>query len=244
MNHHTTPNPTESSLVARVRKLLAKAEATSNAHEAEIFAGKAAELIARHRIEPEHLTDAARSDELDVRELPLGRGAYVRARLALLMAVAEANDVRVVFQTTPSGTIALAAGFSGDLDLVEVLYTSLHQQAASQMAHIRRPTGAATTRYRRSFLFGFAQRIGQQLSTAADRAAAEASASDNDRLAVARLARSGRVDDFAAERFGRVVRARPAAAAQASGWAAGSAAADGADLGRRRVSGRRALGSG
>ena len=45
---------TESPLIAKVRKLLAMAEGTCNANEADAFSRKAAELIAEHRIAPEH----------------------------------------------------------------------------------------------------------------------------------------------------------------------------------------------
>ncbi len=106
-----------------------KAAATSNVHEADAFSRKAAELVARHRIDPDALVEVGQ-DDLAVREITLGRGAYVRGRLALLMAVAEAHDSRVVFIATPTGTIAYVAGRVGDLDVVEVMYTSLHSQAA------------------------------------------------------------------------------------------------------------------
>ena len=145
-------------MVSRVRKLMDKAAATSNAHEADAFSRKAAALIAQHRIDPDALADSE-TDELAVREIVLGRGAYVRARLALLMAVAEAHDARVVFASTPTGTVAYVAGHASDLELVEVMYTSLHAQAAAQMATERRSTPAATQRHRRSFLFGYADRV-------------------------------------------------------------------------------------
>ena len=142
-----------------------KASATANVHEADAFSRKAAELVARHRIDPAALAER-RSDELGVREVALGRGAYVRARLALLMAVAEAHDTRVVFGTTPTGTVAYVAGYASDLDVVEVMYTSLHAQAASQMAVERRSTAAATQRFRRSFLFGYADRVAKSFDEA------------------------------------------------------------------------------
>ena len=126
----------DDALLQRVRKLLDKAEATANPHEADAFSAKAADLIARHRIDPSRLEAArqgrARTDDLAVREIELGRGAYVRARLSLLMSVAGPNDVEVVFVARPTGTVAMAAGFTSDLDMVEMLYTSLHQQAANQ----------------------------------------------------------------------------------------------------------------
>ncbi len=242
----TTTLSADETLIARVRKLMDKAAATSNSHEADAFSRKAAELIARHRIDPEALVEV-RGDELAVREISLGRGAYVRARLALLMAVADAHDSRVVFASTPTGTIAYVAGHVSDLDLVEVMYTSLHAQAAAQMALERRATPAATQRHRRSFLFGYADRVAKSFDEV--RAAAQAGSStpvpvDATGRSLARLERVERVEKFLGRRFGRVRTARSSAGAELGGWNAGSAAAAQADLGRQRVAGRRSLGPG
>lgn len=236
---------TSADLLVRVRKLLDKAEGTSNPHEADAFSRKAAKIIAAHRIDPARLVDIDLSDDLRVREFELGRGAYVRARLSLLQAVAEVHDVRVVFQSGPTGTVAMAAGYRSDLDLVEVLYNSLHQQASSQMASERRGTPAATQRFRRSFLFGFAEKISQTLKESqAVAAGSVCAADDSGSRAVALLSRNARIDDFAATAFGRVRTARAPSAAQAGGWDAGSVAASRADVGRSRLSGRRGIGRG
>jgi hypothetical protein len=233
-------------LVTRVRKLMDKAAATSNVHEADAFSRKAAELVARHRIDPAALAQRG-GDELAVREVALGRGAYVRGRLALLMAVAEAHDARVVFSATPSGTIAYVAGHTSDVDVVEVMYTSLHSQAASQMSAERRATSAATQSYRRAFLFGYADSVAKsfdEVRKAAEAASPTTVAVDDGGRSLARLERGRRVDEFIGERFGRVRTARSAAGADVTGWSAGSVAAERADLGRRRVEGRRSLGPG
>ncbi len=235
-------------LLQRVRKLMDKASATSNPHEADAFARKAAELVARHRIDPHRVADTDDGDSLVVREIPLGRGAYVRARLALLMAVATTHDTRVVFGTTPSGTVAHVAGHVSDLDVVELMYHSLHTQAAARVASQRRATPAATQRYRRSFLFGYADRMGVLLAdTRRDAEAAVVKSATDGSMAATQLAivdRSRRVDEFAKESFGRVRAARAPGPAQANGWRAGAEAADRADVGRARLAGRRALGSG
>ena len=227
---------------------MGKASATTNPHEADAFARKAAELVARHRIDPDRVKDMGDHDDLVVREIPLGRGAYVRARLALLMAVAATHDTRVVFGATPTGTVAHVAGHVSDLDVVEVMYHSLHGQAAAQMASERRTTSAATQRFRRSFLFGYADRMGVLLADSRrDAEAAVVESATDDRVAanqVAIIERSRRVDEFAKESFGRVRTARAPGAAQVNGWKAGAAAADRADVGRARLAGRRALGSG
>jgi Protein of unknown function (DUF2786) len=230
-------------VLRKVRKLLAKAEATDNPLEAEAFSAKAASLIAAHRIDPGRLSDDQSADELTVRRLLVGRGAYVRARLALLQAVAEAHDAELVWQSGPDGATALVAGFASDLDAVVVLYESLHLQAAAQMAGVRRSTPAATQRWRRAFLFGFASRIGELLEATRRRVETAAGATDGSRLPD-RPGRAERVRTYAASAFGRVVSAAAPSPASAAGWDHGHRAAGGVDIGRTRVAPRLALGRG
>jgi hypothetical protein len=225
----------------KVRKLLAKAEATDNPNEAEAFSAKAAELIAAHRIEASRLTaEPVHGDNLGLRRVPIGRGAYVRARLALLGAVAAANDCELVWQSGPDGATAVLAGFESDLDAALVLHESLHMQAANQMAALRRSTPAATQRWRRSFLFGFAARVGELLIDARQRAEADARATGTWLPDV--VSRTARVRDHAKASFGRVVTAGAPSPAVAAGWDRGRRAAAGADIGRGRLAGRRAIG--
>jgi hypothetical protein len=154
------------------------------------------------------------------------------------MAIAEPHDVSVVFEATPTGTIALAAGYRSDLDVIEVLYHSLHQQAAAHMAGIRRPTGPATMRYRRSFLFGWAERIRGLLDDTRSAVMPESGS----HAVPALVERAARVQAFAEQRWGRVRTARPARAAQATAWTDGAVAAERADVGRERLSARPAIG--
>jgi len=255
-------------MIARVRKLLAKAESTDSANEAEALSAKAAQLVAAHRLDPEHIRDSLDRGTVGLRRLPIGRGAYVRARLALLTAVADANDCEVVFETGPAGTVALVAGFDADLVIVELLYESLHLQAAGQMAATRLATPASTQRWRRSFLFGYARRVGELLAETSREAARpsppdsgspDAGSSDSgsagstsgpptlfDDASVVPdlLARAQRVREFAQREFGPVRAARAVRPAHAAGWRDGVRAAGSADIGRTRLGGRRALGRG
>jgi len=233
--------PTETALVDKVRKLLAMAEGTSNPNEADAFSRKAAELIAEHRISPEQL-HASGPGEMAVDEIELGRGAYVRGRLALLQAIAEGHGCRVVFQARTAGTVAYVAGFRTDLDSVGMLYHSLHMQASSRMAAERRSTAAATQQFRRSFLFGYADEIrtmlAQTVQEATDRLHPSSAALP------ALRARERRVEEFARQQFGSVVAARRAKSATPTGFLAGRRAAIAADLGRKRIIGLPALGRG
>jgi Protein of unknown function (DUF2786) len=233
----------DAGLISKVRKLLTMAEGTANPNEADAFSRKAAELIAAHRIDPDRLGEH-RDDRLTVRKVAVGRGAYVRARIALLQSIAEAHGCRVVFQAGPTGTIAFVAGFESDLETTEMLYASLHAQASARMGREQRATGAATQRWRRSFLFGYAAEVGRMLEGTQHEAARAAAAAGVVDVLPVLVDRERRVADFARTSFGRVTTARPASAAIASGWHAGKAAAAAADVGRRAIPGRRALGPG
>lgn len=235
------PSTRHAALLSKVRKLLAMAEGTDNSDEADAFSRKAAELIAAHRLDTARL-DEPDERELAIREYPMGRGAYVRARIALLQAVADAHGCQVVFGSRPEGTVAYVAGFRDDLETTDVLYASLHTQAAGRMTRERRRTGAATQQWRRSFLFGFAHEVHAMLERS--RSSAERDVADSaDRLPVLR-AREARVRAHLRERFGRITSARPVAGPAPSGYTAGRAAAATADLGRRSVAETRALGRG
>ena len=236
-----TPDPIDAGLVGKVRKLLAMAEGTANPNEADAFSRKAAELIALHRIDPDRLRAEA-GDDLAVIEVELGRGAYVRGRLSLLTAVGEAHGCKVVYEVRATGTVAFVAGFRSDLDAVTLLYHSLHTQASSRMTSERRATAAATQQWRRSFLFGYADRIRTMLHRSA--AEAQRQTADPGTTLPALRARDRRVDEFSRQQFGRVVAARRPKPATATGWHAGQDAASRADLGRERVGGRRAIGRG
>lgn len=231
-------------LVERVRKLLDKAARTDNQHESDTFSRKAAELVARHRIDPERLTARPLPDDLAMVDIHVGRGAYVRGRIALLHGIADSHDVRMVFISTPTGTVATLAGRRDDLSIVEVMYTSLHQQVATQMAHIRSTTGAATQRQRRAFLFGFAYRLADLLAETRATVEESAAASGGESTAIALRKRRERVDDFATESWGKVRSAARPSAVSPEGYARGQAAAERADVGRTRLAGRKPLGRG
>lgn len=229
-------------MLAKVRKLLAMAERSPHPDEADAFSRKAAELIAAHRLDPARLTEAV-DDVVDIRNVDLGRGAYVRARLALLSAVATAHGCRVVFGAGRAGTVAHVAGLRSDLDTVDVLYASLHSQAASRMAGEHRSTGAATQRWRRSFLFGFAHQVGTMLRTSQEQA--ERDSADHGRSTLPALrAREQRAEEALQQRFGRIVAARAPASPTATGYHAGRDAASRSDLGRARMPSMPAIGPG
>jgi hypothetical protein len=225
----------DSRMLARIRALLAKAESTEFPEEAEALTAKAQQLITRHAVDVA-LLDArhgvSAGGQVRSRRLHLDN-PYPEAKVRLANAVADVNGVRAVWLER-LGMVTLV-GIPADMDSVELLYTSLLVQATRAMAAAGR-AGTAHTRspsFRRAFLVSYAVRIGERLTEARESAtAAESDRTGTDLVPVLR-ARSQAVDDaFAAlfpETYGVERRSF-----NASGWYAGRAAADTADLGFRR----------
>lgn len=225
----------------RVQKLIAVAERTGNHDEADAFSKKAAELIARYRLTPEALRQKS-SDEFTVRHHLLGRGAYVRARFLLLSEVAESMGCLATFTTGPAGTTAQVSGVHREVDAVMTLFHSLHSQVGTMVARERRATPAATQRFRRAFMFGFAERVGEMLREMQRSVVAEHH--DGDSLMPVLLEQRPRVHEFASQQLGPIRSATAPSPVGADGASAGREAARDADIGRQRIAEQRAIGGG
>jgi len=225
----------------RVRALLAKAESTSFAEEAEAYTAKAQELMARHSIDYALLSLGA-----GARDEPVGRrigveNPYEAPKVLLLDAVAGANRCRAIWSSSFGFVTVL--GFAADIDAVELLFTSLLVQATAAMTQAgsrRDAHGRSTTRsFRQSFLTAYAQRIGERLATATKQATEQASRDlagqpGADRLLPILASRDSAVGAMADDLFPDLV-GRPVAATNPDGWASGRAAADQAQLDTRRA---------
>ena len=173
----------------RIRGLLDKAGSTSFGPEADALYDKAAELMAKHRIDAA-LLEASRpaADRSPVVERPvdLGSGQYVRARLQLIHHVALHHGCRLLTHTTREGRVATVVGVQDDCERVELLYTSLLLQAtrlagaawAERRAAAGRTAGPSRGRrpapsqvaWKREFMFGFGARVGERLGELAEQA--------------------------------------------------------------------------
>jgi hypothetical protein len=222
-------------MLARIRALLAKAESTEFPDEADALTAKAQELITRHAVDVALLDSqhgVSARDQVRSRRLHLDN-PYPEAKVRLANAVAEANGIRTVWLER-LGMLTLV-GLPADMDSVELLYTSLLVQSTRAMTTAGR-TGAARTRspsFRRAFLYSYAVRIGERLAEARESAtAAESDRTGTDLVPVMR-ARSQAVDDAVAALFPETYGVQRRSF-NASGWYAGRAAADTADLGAHR----------
>jgi hypothetical protein len=156
-------------VLARIRKLLAVAEHPSTPPaEAENAAEAAERLILKHAIDTALLDSKAETrSRPELRTIEVDP-PYASAKVVLLAHVAGAHGVEVITHGG-SRSKATMVGFRSDLDLVDLLFTSLLLQAATSMLR-QANSGRA---YRRAFLIGFATEVGRRLAEARAEAVAE-----------------------------------------------------------------------
>ncbi|HET6834240.1 MAG TPA: DUF2786 domain-containing protein [Acidimicrobiales bacterium] len=230
-------------IVHRVTALLAKAESTTYPDEAEALTAKAQELMTLHAIDVAAV-EAERGGGARVAGRRVGiDDPYARARVTLLSEVARANRCRAVWSRGLG--FATVFGDEGDLDAVEVLYTSLLVQATRAMVVARAPgptaglrdapSGSATRSFRQSFLVAYAYRIGDRLRQVAEAAATEHAGGRGGGSLLPVLARRADAAEAAAAAAFPNLKTFSTTGRDAEGWAAGRQAADRAQLGTEGV---------
>jgi hypothetical protein len=236
--------PADERMLGRVRALLAKAEATEFAEEAEALSARAQQLMAKYSIDHALLTaESGHQETAGGRRIAVDN-PYEGPKATLLQTVAAANRCRVVW-TRELGLVTVV-GFPADRDAVELLFTSLLVQATAAMlrAGDRRDSGgrSRTRAFRQSFLVSYAVRIGERLAEAAGQAEEEAVAEQRAEgaarpgtpgrgdLVPFLAARERAVDDAVGAMFGTLTRSRGVRVSDEEGWLSGRAAADLATL--------------
>ncbi|MEV8316107.1 DUF2786 domain-containing protein [Streptomyces sp. NPDC059900] len=229
---HTSPPPghDEPRILTRIRALLAKAEATGFPEEAEALTAKAQELMARYTIDEALLASRTRAKDTPG-ACRIGVDApYETAKAILLDAVATANRCRAVWNEAFG--FSTVVGFEADLEVVEILHTSLLVQGTAAMTKAeagQRAGGRKRTKtFRQAFLLAYADRIGGRLAAAARDVTAESPEAGE--LLPVLAARDVAVTARAERMFPQTSTTRVRGAADADGWTEGAAAADAANV--------------
>jgi Protein of unknown function (DUF2786) len=149
-------------LLARVRKLLAKAESAGvTAAEAQALTAKAAELMAKYGIDRALLAaERPDTDRPADRVIDVGN-PWARVQAHLLCGLASALRCQCVILPHPGpGSRIHVFGFSSDIERTDVLYTSLLVQMWQGLATAQVPAWSRSPRaWRRSWLLGFATAV-------------------------------------------------------------------------------------
>ncbi|WP_164479062.1 DUF2786 domain-containing protein [Nakamurella antarctica] len=224
-------SPQDLKMLTRIRALLAKAESTTFPAEAETFSAKAQDLMTRHEI------DAAmvdRSGEVGGEQTdPTIHSVrvhiddpYAREKAQLLATLGGVNVVRVIWDDVNG--MAVMVGRELELELVEILFTSLLIQATRAMVASGEHSGdLRSPSFRRAFLLSYAARIGERLSEV-EKVALEQAKQQYGTDLVPVLANRAEAVDVEFVRLFPNTRTGGGRQVNADGWWAGRAAADSA----------------
>lgn len=174
----TEPTTASEGMLSRIRGLLAKAESTEFPAEAEALTAKATELIAKYGIDQALLKTDDGAPVVPGDRKIFVPSPYAIDKLGLLVTIAHRLRCRTVRWSVAGGQDVHLFGFAADLDRVELLYTSLLVQQANAMnvAVHAKPWSEDTKAWKRSFMSGYANAIGDRLFLAERRAAQGAQA--------------------------------------------------------------------
>jgi Protein of unknown function (DUF2786) len=233
----TTPNKDD--MLRKVRALLAKAEDPSaTGPEADALTAKAAELMSKYGID-----DAMASQRRSVRDKPGDKiftvdNPYAAPKSSLLTVVARAFRCKAIQVSRGTGVKVHVFGFAADLEMVDILYTSLLLQASHGVARVASQTdyyGRSRTRSARSsYLLGFASAVQTRLAEV-DKEAERASAPGT---AVVLRSRAAEVQDAVSAVYPSV-RQTVARVGNVGGYGQGHAAGMRANLHNRGAVGNR-----
>ena len=220
-------------IMSTIRALLAKAEATTFEAEREVFAAKAQDLMTRHSI------DAALLDHRHGEQLGAGvrkrrfhlDNPYATEKCYLLNTVARLNNVKIVYEDRFA--TATAIGFPTDIELTDLLFTSLLVQAARGLHDLVATAGKGRTSspaFRRAYWIAFGVRIGERLTEAQAQATHEAEAVHGGALVLVMKEREEAVASITEQLFKNTTKMK-SRRLDSDGWDAGRAAAANANLG-------------
>jgi hypothetical protein len=155
----------------RVRKMLALAEdeGTTQGERDSAFA-RATQLMARHQIERQMLDDTApRKEAVGQRDFTFD-APYTRQKCDLLCWTANAMGMRsIVYRRGAEVTRTIIYGFESDLEILDMLYTSLLLQQVSGLRKAAVPeylSGSSVAMWRRDWQSAFANTVHFRIKSA------------------------------------------------------------------------------
>lgn len=243
----------------KVRALLNTAESLSqqgNTEAAESYRERAIAMMTSHGIDEMMLaaTEKRREEIVKVRiDIP---DPYSKDKGILLHQVAKGLGCKSIRITGVKDKHCYVIGFEGDVERVEMLYTSLLLQAFGELAKIRpedviphystpfyyskAEKGRARTTYNKAWLSGFAQTVGTRLWEATQRARQQYETDHSTSTALVVASRESQVEAFYEGAFTNVRRGGRRQLNSWQGYGHGEKAGQRANIGTTTVGGKRA----
>lgn len=176
---------TQDDQIRKVRAMLAKAESTTHPEEARTFTEKAIELAEKWGIDEAMLQamgEETEVDEITTMDLEQKLSPYQAPREELLGSLARHYGAEWCYYQFPGKRVYTLVGFSRDLELIRMLWTSLLLQSAAELQAPETQArmdeemrlagitglekGAKVLQWRNSFQTGFNHGVAVQLQKA------------------------------------------------------------------------------
>jgi uncharacterized protein DUF2786 len=232
-----------SAMLRRVQLLLAKAsDSAATPEESETYMAKATELMARYGIEQAMLdADKPKGEREQVtNKRVVIPGPYAMDKRSLLHRIAKVFNVKDIrlqgLKPMPGALVVQLFGFPSELAQVELMFASLTLQAIRDVMRERVPSWDNTAAFRRTFLVGFADVVGERLVKTYGKVEREATAATPG-TALVLVDRRQQVEQAFTLAFPRTVQGQRRLSG--SGVNAGRAAGQRADIGGNKVGGGR-----
>lgn len=206
-------------ILAKVRKILDRAEGTDHQGEIDTALAMAAKLMAQHAIEQaevDAMRDSGEPEKIIERVVIVGakQSPIAHAKGNLSVPVAENNRCRV-FRSSRWDNERLCyalhiIGYESDVDFAEMLWTSLclQMEQAHDKAKAERRDWVSARTFRTSFYRGFAREAQQRLRRFAQMAKDDIEQEMGTGSALVLVDRNRAVDDYMRENHGRLRRSR------------------------------------
>lgn len=224
----------KSDIKQKIRALLNQAEDRAGTPEGDLFQARALTLLAKYGLSETDLKRGYEPGEIIMENYAM-TGPYLPEKRTLLHEIAEALGVYMAYYSGTSR--ALLAGTERNIERTIFLYELVEVQAMREAARQYGDEYTATRTVRRSFLQGYAVKIGERITRVENDTREELATHG----ALVPLDEYSRAKHFAEStmRIGRATHSR--AAFSAAGYGRGGDAASRADIGNPRVAGARRL---
>jgi hypothetical protein len=232
----------------KIEKLLAKAQRAGTQEEADAFYDKAQELMVKWSVDEAMLQKSGKShDELVTVHINMKKNGLFRVYVDLWVAVSKSNDVKVLMYAPGSWSSPGVdlIGWKTDVTKVQALFGSLiiHSQKErnnsipEELKQVSNWSNSAdVTRWRKSFMVGYASRISARLRET-KKVVVEQETTKRSSVALALVDRSQAVDAYYNEIPGIKKSRSRSMRLDSEGYGAGQTAADKADIGQTRFKG-------
>lgn len=222
-------------ILRRVRALLERAEKTSFEDEAESARSMAERLIMTYGLEKALSTPVAEQGKITTIRVDF-QDPYSDRKAYLLHRVSDAfgcKSISFYGRGSRRCTYATVVGYPGELEQVELIYTSLLVQSARELTTLPVVSARQVRSQRSGFLFGFADRAGERLEALYETVVEEAEESGTPGAALVLVDRKDAVMSAYDAMFPNAKSGR-SSTTNLNGYYAGRDSANRADLGQSR----------